>query len=218
MDIIIWMGLWAVGFLIGAICIYALLKRRHSGWFALPQNSKLVLTVDGSNIGHFWEPGRTLPNKQAELAVCGGGMISLEEGSAIFLPQMGVKLFLHYADHFRTVKAKHAAAFSFFKGKDVMAQVLGDEKEGKAMESTERQADNQPEMGVVFDLRDIRHWVKNITPSMMLEGAIAAGMKFSGIKELILESDEGNKINTKLLVILMIAGAGIFALYYLFGR
>lgn len=218
MDILVMGALWGIGMMVGAACTYAILRRRHSGWLSLPLDSKLVLTVDGSGIGHFWQPVKMLPDNQVEMPG-GNGIIRLEEGSAVFLPKMGVKLFLHYADCFRTIKAKHGAAFTFFRGKpaEALINIKDDDVDGKAVESTERQAENQPENGVVFDLRDVMHWVRGISPAQQIEGAIAAGIKYSGVKELILGSDEAGT-NWKLLGLLAIAGVGVFVIWWLFGR
>ena len=202
--------LYCFGFGTGMLGMYMWMWLRHGGWLKLPQNSTLVFTVDRARNGHFWDPGEVPSSNHVELPY-GNGMIELDPESAIWLSGPKVKLFLHYIDYFRTVPAKHAAFFTHFKARK--KEVEDAVKEGKT-ETLERQSENQPESGVVFDIADVMHWCE-YTPAQLLEGVLAAGLKYTGLKELLLQREGG--FNWKLFLIIAGVIIAMIFVFMLFG-
>jgi hypothetical protein len=203
---IIFILMFSLFFLVGFLLGIVFLKIRKGGWLRLSQNRTYVFTVDEANNGHFWEVEKILPGNLVEYKH-GKGFIQLDPKAAIWLPDMKSKVFLHYAPFFRTIPAKHGAFFSFFKSKkSEVISAVKDEKE----DSFERQEENQTD-SIIFNLRDVLHWVQSISPAQILEGVLAAAMQFSGLKEILLKR-EGKFPWTIVLIVIVIAIVMLFLL------
>lgn len=174
---------YLIGIVTGVVFSITFIFSKKGGWVKLPQNTRLILTVDQSGFGHFWEP--KMKSGYAELPQ-GKGMVKIDEESGIWLPDQKVKLFLHYIDYFRTIPPKHGAFFTFFKEKKKEIEEV--ENDDRKLETIERQIENQP--GVIFNIRDVLNWVKKITPEQIMEGVYSVGLQMSGLKKLIFEEEK----------------------------
>lgn len=197
--------LMGAGFAAGSVLVFAIIWAKYGGWLKLPQNTTLVLSVDRDGYGKLWEVKKVLDRGFVQIPG-GKGYIQIDKQSGIWLPNPRVKLFLHYADYFRTIPPKHGAFFTHFKGKRHEVESA----KPSEYDAIERQEENQPSQGVMFNIADVMHWVKEITPGQLLEGVITSAMMHSGLKKLV---EEGEGIGggwLKWLLIAMLAGGGIF--------